>query len=63
MPAVIYKPSRRRKRFPDNCVTLMESAKNARKYASENENYVAATILGPARSSEGFMIYYLIDWL
>ena len=61
--AVIYTPSQRRKRFPDNCVTIVETIESARAQASQTENLHAAMVMGPARSSEGFMLYYLVRWL
>lgn len=61
--AVVYTPSQRRKRFPDNCVTLVDSREEAHKAAATEENLHAARVMGPARSSEGFMLYYLMRWL
>ncbi len=61
--AVVYTPSQRRKRFPENCVELVESLEEAIMQASQGMNYHAARVLGPARSSEGFMLYYLVRWL
>ncbi|MCG7873814.1 MAG: hypothetical protein N0C81_02930 [Candidatus Thiodiazotropha lotti] len=61
--AVIYTPSRRRDRFPENCVTLASSAEEAIQKATEQENLHAAQVNGPSRSSEGFRLYYLVHWL
>ncbi len=61
--AVVYTPSQRRKRFPDNCVELVEDRQTAIDIAAKEENRHAARVLGPARSSEGFMLYYLLRWL
>jgi hypothetical protein len=61
--AVIYTPSQRRKRFPDNCVELVDSLQQARQLAAEEENRHAAVVMGPSRSSEGFMLYYLVRWV
>ncbi len=61
--AVIYTPSQRRKRFPDNCVEIVDSLQDARDKAKENDNLHAAIVMGPARSSEGFMLYYLLRWI
>ena len=61
--AVIYTPSRRRKRFPENCVTPVVSAEQAIAQAAAQEDSHPARVMGPSRSSEGFRLYYLIDWL
>ncbi len=61
--AVIYTPSRRRKRFPENCVTPTESAEQAIELAAERSDCRPARVMGPSRSSEGFRLYYLLDWL
>ena len=61
--AVIYTPSRRRKRFPENCVTPVESAEQAITQAAGNKDSHPARVMGPSRSSEGFRLYYLLDWL
>jgi hypothetical protein len=61
--AVIYTPSRRRKRFPENCVTTVDSADTAIEQAASEENSHPARVMGPSRSSEGFRLYYLLEWL
>ncbi len=61
--AVIYTPSQRRKRFPENCVTVVESYHEAVTQAQGDNNHHAAVVLGPSRSSEGAMLYYLVRWL
>jgi hypothetical protein len=61
--AVIYTPSRRRDRFPENCVTLVPSAEEAMQKAAEQKNLHAAQVNGPSRSSEGFRLFYLVNWL
>jgi len=61
--ATIYTPSRRRKRFPENCVRVVGSATEAISQASATENTYPAEVMGPSRSSEGFRLYYLIEWL
>jgi hypothetical protein len=61
--AVIYTPSRRRRRFPENCVTPVASAEQAIAQASAQNDCHAARVMGPSRSSEGFRLYYLLDWL
>ena len=61
--AVIYTPSKRRQRFPDNCVSVYDNDLNAIEAADEGKNLYAAKVIGPSRSSEGFMLYYLVHWL
>ncbi len=62
-PVVIYSPSRRRDRFPENCVEVCASEQEAIDRASGDKNTHAAVALGPSRSSEGFRLYYLVRWL
>ena len=62
-PVVIYSPSRRRDRFPENCVQVCETEMEAIDRASGDDNSHAAIALGPSRSSEGFRLYYLVRWL
>ena len=61
--AVIYTPSKRRARFPDNCVTVYDNDLEAIDAAESGEDLHAAKVVGPSRSSEGFMLYYLVHWL
>jgi hypothetical protein len=61
--AVIYTPSRRRKRFPETCVTPVESAEQAITQADASKDSHPARVMGPSRSSEGFRLYYLLNWL
>ncbi len=61
--AVIYTPSRRRKRFPENCVNPVASAEEAIALAADQTDHHPARVMGPSRSSEGFRLYYLLEWL
>lgn len=67
--AVIFAPSRglrgRRPqdRFAENCVTVVASAEEAQARASQAKNFFPARVIGPARSSEGFRVFYLVGWL
>lgn len=61
--AVIYAPGKSRNRFPENCVTVYESAEAALQAADTENNLFAAKVVGPSRSSEGFMLFYLLRWL
>lgn len=61
--AVIYAPRRMRDRFPENCVTVVDSEAMALEGADPKKNLYPARVIGPSRSSEGFRLYYLISWL
>jgi hypothetical protein len=61
--AVIYTPSQRRTRFPENCVQPFDSLEEALAAASAQKDCHAAEVVGPSRSSEGFRLYYLLRWL
>lgn len=61
--AVIYAPRRERGRFPEQCVQVMASEADARAAAEPAKKRFAAKVIGPARSSEGFRLYYLVCWL
>lgn len=61
--AVIYVPRRSRNRFPASCVDIKESAADALDDADPDNKYFAARVSGPSKSSEGQMIYYLLEWL
>ena len=61
--AVVFAPRRQRKRFAENCVTVMESAQSALLGADKDKELRAARVLGPCRSSEAVNIYYLVHWL
>jgi len=62
---VIYSPSgkRNRKRFPENCVQIVTDEDEALSRADPDKGFHAAIASGPARSSEGFKLFYLIRWL
>jgi len=61
--AIIYVPGRRRDRFPEGAVEVVDSEQAAREGADANKKRYAARVLGPARSSEGLRLYYLLQWL
>jgi len=61
--AVIRKSQRSRDRFPENCVELKGSREEAIAAADPAQRLEAALVYGPSRSSEGFRLYYLIEWL
>ena len=75
--AVVYVPRRSRNRFPSASVHIVSDAKAAidqsdpaNKYSlgfpllSDPDNKLyPAVVHGPSKSSEGQMIYYLVNWL
>jgi len=61
--AVVYVPRKSRNRFPAGCVQVVEDADLARTGANPDEKQYAAIVHGPSKSSEGQLLYYLIEWL
>ena len=61
--ALIYAPRRTRDRFPENCVTVVDSEAAAVSGANPDKNLYPARVIGPSRSSEGLRLYYLVCWL
>jgi hypothetical protein len=61
--ALVYTPQKKRARFPENCVQIMASAAEALAGADASKHLYAGRVAGPSRSSEGFRLYYLVDWL
>ena len=61
--AVVYAPRKQRSRFPENVVEVYPTEAEALQHASETDKKYAAKLIGPCRSSEGFNIFYLVNWL
>ncbi len=61
--AVIYAPRRQRDRYPENTVELVDSAAAALAGADPERKRYPARVSGPFRSSEGFRLFYLLQWL
>jgi hypothetical protein len=61
--ATIYAPRKQRNRFPENCVSIVLSEAEALAQEDKSKHILAAKVLGPARSSEGINLYYLVHWL
>ena len=61
--ALVYAPRRGRDRFPENCVTVVDSEATALDGADPAKHIHPARVLGPSRSSEGLRLYYLVCWL
>ncbi len=60
---VIYAPKRKRDRYPENCVHIVSTPEQAVEQANLEQGYFAAKVIGPARSSEGLRLFYLVEWL
>jgi len=61
--AVLNTKRSKRERFPENCVEVVASEADALARANPAQNLHAAEVVGPARSSEGFRLYYLVRWI
>ena len=61
--AIVYAPRRKRGRFPEDCVEIVESHETAIDQADPDQKRYPAKVLGPSRSSEGLRLYYLVKWL
>jgi hypothetical protein len=61
--ALVKAPNRRRGRFPEGCVTVVESEDAARDGGDEQRKLHPAVVYGPSSSSEGQKLYYLVKWL
>lgn len=61
--AVVYVPKRSRNRFPKGCVDVVSSKEEALKKSNPDQKQFPARVLGPSKSSEGQIIYYLVEWL
>ena len=61
--ALVYTQNRKRSRFPENCVQIMDSMEQAIASADATGKLHPALVYGPSRSSEGLRLYYLVEWL
>ena len=61
--AVVYVPKKKRTRFPANTVEVFDSESIALNKSDPPNKLFAAKLLGPCRSSEGFTVFYLKQWL
>jgi hypothetical protein len=61
--ALIKAPSKRRARFPEGCVQLVDSEEAARAGRDPSKQMVPAVVYGPSSSSEGQRLYYLVRWI
>ncbi len=61
--AIIRLKSRKRDRIPGTNVTVVASMEEALEGADSAQDLYAAKVAGPARSSEGYLLYYIIKIL
>lgn len=61
--ALVKAANRRRGRFPEGCVTVVESEAAALAGRDESRKLYPAVVYGPSSSSEGQKLYYLVKWL
>lgn len=61
--AVVYAPKRARDRVPEGSVKLVDSEAAAHAAADPTRKLYPARVVGPARSSEGLRMYYIVRWL
>jgi hypothetical protein len=61
--AVVYAPKRARDRVPEGNVQVCESEAAALAAADSARKLFPARVIGPARSSEGVSVYYIVCWL
>ena len=61
--ALIKTPRQSRKRFPEACVTVVDTEQQALEGADASKNLHAAVVYGPSVSSESQRIYYLVRWI
>jgi hypothetical protein len=61
--AVVFTPRKQRSRFPENCVQIMATKEEVIEASDPGNKRYPALVYGPSRSSEGFRLYYLVEWL
>jgi hypothetical protein len=65
LPPHSHVPVRRRARdrVPEGSVQVLDSEAAARAAADPAKKLYPARVIGPARSSEGVCVYYIVRWL
>ncbi|MGV6858623.1 MAG: hypothetical protein ACWA5X_06565 [bacterium] len=61
--AVVSVPRRSRNRFAASCVDIKATPEEAIMAADPEKKLFPARVLGPSKSSEGVIVFYLVDWL
>ncbi|MDG2394980.1 hypothetical protein [Candidatus Thioglobus sp.] len=59
--AVVRIPRVKRERVPANNVEIVENLEQAVEKSDPSSHLYAAKVLGPSRSSEGVILYYILD--
>ncbi|MBT3277049.1 hypothetical protein [Candidatus Thioglobus sp.] len=59
--AVVRIPRVKRERVPANNVEIVENLEQAVEKSDPKNHLYAAKVLGPSRSSEGVILYYILD--
>ncbi len=59
--AIVRIPRIKRERVPANNVEIVESMEKAIENSDPENHLYAAKVLGPSRSSEGVILYYILD--
>lgn len=59
--AVVRIPRVKRDRIPAMNVNIVQDLADANEQAEPDKGLYAAKVVGPARSSEGTMLYYIIE--
>lgn len=59
--AVVHIPRIKRDRVPATSVEIVKDLEAAMEQADPDNKFYAAKVVGPARSSEGTMLYYIND--
>ncbi|CAC9529500.1 hypothetical protein [uncultured Gammaproteobacteria bacterium] len=59
--AVVLIPRVNRRRVPANNVEIVSDLKTAMDQSNPDKNFYAAKVVGPARSSEGMFLYYILE--
>jgi len=61
--AIVYAPKRARDRVPEGNVQVVETEAAAHAASDSAKKLFPARVIGPARSSEGVSVYYIVSWL
>jgi len=61
--AIVYAPKRTRDRVPEGNVQVVDTEAAAHAAADPVKKLFPARVIGPARSSEGVSVYYIVRWL
>ncbi len=60
---LVKTPRKNRKRFSASIITVVDDKEQAIKHTDIENHLHPAVLAGPSRSTEGVMLYYLVEWL